>query len=121
VHSRLADRGGLHLELTPNVSRRWFGKYRFVGEETRLALGQYAEAGSKKISVSLKHAREAIVRRKSHPPVQGLAGRAPDVTRMKCRPGAMHTCRVKTITVRAARPIEWLHAAGMAHLRSGSR
>ena len=56
---RLADSGGLYLEITPNGSRRWFWKYRFGGKEKRLALGHYTEAGSKKVSVSLKHAREA--------------------------------------------------------------
>ena len=28
---RLADSGGLYLEVTPNGSRRWFWKYRFGG------------------------------------------------------------------------------------------
>ena len=54
---RLADSGGLYLEVTPNGSRRWFWKYRFSGKEKRLALGHYTEAGSKKVSVSLKDAR----------------------------------------------------------------
>lgn len=48
---RLADAGGLYLEVTPNGSRRWFVKYRFEGKEKRLALGSYPE-------VSLKAARE---------------------------------------------------------------
>lgn len=56
---RLADSGGLYLEIMPNGSRRWFWKYRFGGKEKRLALGHYTEAGSKKVSVSLKDAREA--------------------------------------------------------------
>lgn len=48
---RLADAGGLYLEVTPNGSKRWFVKYRFGGKERRLALGTYPE-------VSLKAARE---------------------------------------------------------------
>jgi integrase len=56
---RLADSAGLYLEVTPNGSRRWFWKYRFGGKEKRLALGHYTEAGSKKVAVSLKDAREA--------------------------------------------------------------
>jgi len=34
---RLADSGGLYLEVAP-ISKRWFWKYRFVGKEKRLAL-----------------------------------------------------------------------------------
>jgi integrase len=56
---RLNDGGGLYLEVTPNGSRRWFWKYYFGSKEKRLALGHYTEAGSKKVSVSLKDAREA--------------------------------------------------------------
>lgn len=49
---RLADSGGLYLEVAPNGSKRWFWKYRFEGKEKRLALGGYPE-------VSLKDARGA--------------------------------------------------------------
>ena len=56
---RLADGGGLYLEVTPNLSRRWFWKYRFAGKEKRLALGHYTEARSSKVLVSLKAARAA--------------------------------------------------------------
>ena len=48
---RLADAGGLYLEVAPNGSKRWFVKYRFGGKERRLALGSYPE-------VKLKEARE---------------------------------------------------------------
>ncbi|MFM2059406.1 MAG: hypothetical protein RLY71_3791 [Pseudomonadota bacterium] len=48
---RLADAGGLYLEVAPSGSKRWFVKYRFGGKEKRLALGSYPE-------VSLKTARE---------------------------------------------------------------
>ena len=48
---RLADAGGLYLEVAPNGSKRWFVKYRFGGKERRLALGRYPE-------VTVKAARE---------------------------------------------------------------
>ena len=51
VRVRLADAGGLYLEVTPNGSKRWFAKYRFASKERRLALGSYPD-------VSLKAARE---------------------------------------------------------------
>ena len=56
---RLTDGGNLYLEVAPNLSRRWFWKYYFGGKEKRLALGHYTEAGSPKVVVSLKAAREA--------------------------------------------------------------
>ena len=59
VRVRLTDSGGLYLEVTPNGSRRWFWKYRFIGKEKRLALGHYTEVGSNKVDVSLRSAREA--------------------------------------------------------------
>ena len=49
---RLADSGGLYLEVSPNGSRRWFWKYRKDGKEGRLALGSYPV-------VTLKAARQA--------------------------------------------------------------
>lgn len=48
---RLADVGGLYIEVSPNGSKRWFAKYRFGGKEKRLALGSYPD-------VTLKAARE---------------------------------------------------------------
>ena len=51
ARARLADAGGLYLEVASNGSKRWFVKYRFGGKEKRLALGNYP-------SVSLKQARE---------------------------------------------------------------
>lgn len=49
---RLADSGGLYLEVSPNGSRRWFWKYRKDGREGRMALGSYP-------AVSLSAARKA--------------------------------------------------------------
>ena len=48
---RLADSGGLYLEVSPNGSKRWFWKYRKAGKEGRLALGTYP-------AVTLKAARD---------------------------------------------------------------
>jgi hypothetical protein len=56
---RLTDGAGLYLEVAPNLSRRWFWKYYFGGKEKRLALGHCTEAGSSKVVVSLRDAREA--------------------------------------------------------------
>ena len=42
---RLADAGGLYLEVAASGSKRWFVKYRFAGKERRLALGGYPEVG----------------------------------------------------------------------------
>ena len=50
--ARLADSGGLYLEVSPAGSKRWFLKYRSAGKEYRLALGSYPE-------VSLTAARRA--------------------------------------------------------------
>lgn len=51
ARARLADAGGLYLEVAPNGSKRWFVKYRFGGKEKRLALGSYP-------ATSLKAARD---------------------------------------------------------------
>ena len=48
---KLADGGGLYLEVAPSGSKYWRLKYRFVGKEKRLAFGVYPE-------VSLAEARE---------------------------------------------------------------
>jgi len=50
--SRLADSGGMYLQVSPAGSKRWFLKYRVSGKEKQLALGGYPE-------VSLKSARLA--------------------------------------------------------------
>ena len=39
--ARVADAGGLYLEVSPAGSKRWFLKYRKDGKEMRLALGSY--------------------------------------------------------------------------------
>lgn len=49
---KLADGGGLYLEITPTGSKYWRMKYRHAGKEKRLAIGVYPE-------VSLADARQA--------------------------------------------------------------
>ena len=48
---KIADGGGLYLEVTTSGGKLWRYKYRFGGKEKRLALGAYPE-------ISLKDARE---------------------------------------------------------------
>jgi len=43
--ARLADSGGLYLEVSPAGSKRWFFKFRNAGKEHRLALGGYPTVG----------------------------------------------------------------------------
>ena len=43
--ARLADAGGLYLEVSPGGSKRWFWKYRAGGREFRLAMGSYPAVG----------------------------------------------------------------------------
>ena len=45
ARARLADSGGLYLEVSPTNSRRWFWKYRKDGKEGRMALGSYPTVG----------------------------------------------------------------------------
>jgi len=42
---RLADGGGLYLEISPAGGKLWRLKYRIAGKEKRLALGQYPDTG----------------------------------------------------------------------------
>lgn len=42
---RLADAGGLYLEVSPAGSKRWFWKFYKEGKESRLALGSYPAVG----------------------------------------------------------------------------
>lgn len=38
---KLADGGGMYLEVMPNGSKLWRIKYRYLGKETRMSLGAY--------------------------------------------------------------------------------
>lgn len=42
---RLADGGGLYLEVSPAGGKLWRWKYRYGGKEKRLALGTYPDTG----------------------------------------------------------------------------
>jgi hypothetical protein len=44
---RLADGGGLYLEVVPSGGKWWRLKFRFEGKEKRLSLGVYPEVGLK--------------------------------------------------------------------------
>lgn len=65
---RLADSGGLYLEVTPGGSKRWFVKYRFGGKERRLALGSYPDVTLKAARAGRDEARKT--RGKGTDPVQ---------------------------------------------------
>lgn len=55
---RIADSGGLYLEVTPTGSKRWFWKYRFEGKEKRLAIGGYPDFGLRDARVARDDARK---------------------------------------------------------------
>lgn len=57
---KLADGGGLYLEVMPNGSKYWRQKYRFAGTEKRLALGVYPDVGLKAARKRRDAAREQI-------------------------------------------------------------
>ncbi|ABB73445.1 Arm DNA-binding domain-containing protein [Nitrosospira multiformis] len=40
---KMADGGGMYLEVMPNGSKYWWLKYRFGGKEKRLACGVYPD------------------------------------------------------------------------------
>jgi integrase len=78
---RLADSGGLYLEVTPAGSRRWFWKFRSAGKESRLALGGYPEVGLKSARLARDDARKSlsmgtnpVQRRKAERAVQAARG-----------------------------------------------
>ena len=58
---RLADSGGLYLEISPAGSKRWFWKYRKDGKEGRMALGSYPDVGLK----AARNARDTAKLQKS--------------------------------------------------------
>jgi hypothetical protein len=65
--ARLADSGGLYLEVSPAGSKRWFLKYRNAGKEYRLALGSYPTVGL----TAARRARDAAKLQRAegtHPP-----------------------------------------------------
>ena len=42
---KLADGGGLYIEVAPSGGKWWRFKYRFEGKEKRLSLGVYPDVG----------------------------------------------------------------------------
>src|SRR5271169_567142 len=44
---KLADGGGLYIEISPSGGKLWRYKYRFEGKEKRLSLGIYPDVGLK--------------------------------------------------------------------------
>jgi len=48
---KLADSGGLYIEIAPSGGKWWRYKYRFEGKEQRISLGTYPD-------ISLKEARD---------------------------------------------------------------
>jgi len=74
ARARLADSGGLYLEVSPNSSRRWFWKYRKDGKEGRMALGSYPTVGL----TAARKARDAakLLKSEGRDPVQARSGQA---------------------------------------------
>jgi integrase len=65
---RLADSGGLYLEVAPGGSKRWFWKFYPDGKESRLALGRYPEVSLKAARLARDQAR--LQRKAGQNPVQ---------------------------------------------------
>lgn len=57
---RLADGGGMYLEVYPNGSKYWRLKYRHLGKEKRLALGVYPDVGLKAARSKRDDARKLL-------------------------------------------------------------
>jgi hypothetical protein len=55
---RLADSGGLYLEVSPGGSKRWFWKYRIAGVEKRIALGSYPAVSLKDVRLQRDEAKK---------------------------------------------------------------
>ena len=59
--ARLADAGGMYLQVSPAGSKRWFLKYRMAGVEKQLSLGGYPAV----TLAAARKAREAAKTQKS--------------------------------------------------------
>ena len=57
---KLADGGGLYLEVMPTGAKYWRMKYRFGGKEKRLAFGVYPEVRAPEARDKAKEARDMI-------------------------------------------------------------
>ncbi|MFT3821529.1 MAG: Arm DNA-binding domain-containing protein [Rubrivivax sp.] len=57
---RLADSGGLYLEISPTGAKLWRWQYRFAGKEKRLALGAYPDIAPKQARADRDAARALL-------------------------------------------------------------
>ncbi|HET8898515.1 MAG TPA: integrase arm-type DNA-binding domain-containing protein [Rhodanobacteraceae bacterium] len=57
---RLADGGGLYLEVSPAGGKLWRWKYRIAGKEKRLSLGQYPATGLREARALRDDARRLL-------------------------------------------------------------
>ncbi|MFM2005119.1 MAG: hypothetical protein RLZZ09_774 [Pseudomonadota bacterium] len=57
---KLADSGGLYIEISPAGGKLWRLKYRFGGKEKRLALGKYPDTGLKEARERRDEARKLL-------------------------------------------------------------
>lgn len=57
---RLADGGGLYLEITPNGSKYWRLAYRFAGKQKTLALGVYPKVKAPAAREEARKAKENL-------------------------------------------------------------
>jgi integrase len=57
---RVADAGGLSIEIDPSGSRRWRYRYRFAGRQKMLSLGVYPEVSLVQARVSRDDARRTL-------------------------------------------------------------
>jgi hypothetical protein len=53
---RIADRGGLHLLVTPEGGKLWRWEYRFDGKQKQMALGKYPDVS---LAVTRTHHAQA--------------------------------------------------------------
>ncbi|MCX6846048.1 MAG: tyrosine-type recombinase/integrase [Verrucomicrobia bacterium] len=63
---KLADGGGLHLEVRPNGSRLWRYRYRIDGKENLFAIGQYPAVSLAEARVE-RDAAKVLVKKGMHP------------------------------------------------------
>ena len=57
---KLADGGGLYLEVAPSGGKWWRIKYRFAGKEKRLSLGVYPTVGLQEARARLEVMKETL-------------------------------------------------------------
>ena len=97
---RLADAGGLYLQVTPAGGRLWRLKYRWAGREKLLALGRYPEVG-----LADARARRDAARRQLAAGVD--PGEARRAAKARHRDAAEQTFRAVAADWLAARQSAW--------------